>query len=114
MNIKERTALVTGSGGTGCGRAVALRLAAEGASVVVSDTNIAGGEETLRLIQASGGQAAFCPADVRHAREVCDLMNFAADTFGPVSVLVNNASAFLGHGYDMDHWLVTAETDFIA
>ena len=44
MILKGRTALVTGSGGTGCGRAIALRLVTEGALVVVSDINIAGGK----------------------------------------------------------------------
>jgi NAD(P)-dependent dehydrogenase (short-subunit alcohol dehydrogenase family) len=113
MILKERTAVVTGSGGTGCGRAIALRLAAEGALVVVSDINVAGGEDTVRQIQAFGGQSAFCLADVRQEAQVRDLIAFAADKFGPVSVLVNNASALFSHGYEMDHWLVTAETDFV-
>ena len=113
MILKGRTAVVTGSGGTGCGRAIALRLAGESASVVVSDTDVTGGKETLRLIQASGGRAAFCHADVQQEAQVRDLVAFAANEFGPLGVLVNNASAPFSHGYDMDHWLVTAETDFI-
>jgi NAD(P)-dependent dehydrogenase (short-subunit alcohol dehydrogenase family) len=113
MILKGRTALVTGSGGTGCGRATALRLATEGALVVVSDINIAGGKETLRLIQASGGRAAFFHADVRQEAHVRDLVTFATSEFGSLAVLVNNASAPFSHGYDMDHWCITAETDFI-
>lgn len=113
MVIKGSTALVTGSGGTGCGRAIALRLAVEGASVVVSDTDAAGGEETLDLIQASGRRAVFCRADVRDESQVSDLFTFMANKFGSLGVLVNNASAPFSHGYDMDHWMVTAETDFI-
>lgn len=114
MILKGRTALVTGSGGNGCGRAIALRLATEGALVVVSDINTSGGEETLRLIQASGGQAAFFHADLQQERQVRDLIAFAANQSGVFSVLVNNATAPFSHGYDMDHWLVTAQTDFVA
>jgi hypothetical protein len=113
MVLKGRTALVTGSGGTGSGQAIALHLAAQSAMVVVSDTNVAGGEETLRLIQAAGGRAAFYHADVRQEAQVRDLVSFATNEFGPLGVLVNNASAPFSHGYNMDHWLVTAETDFI-
>jgi NAD(P)-dependent dehydrogenase (short-subunit alcohol dehydrogenase family) len=91
----------------------ALRFAHEGASVVVSDINVAGGEETVRLIEAFGGRAVFCHADVRQEAQVRDLFAFAAGEFGPIAVLVNNASAAFAHGHDMDRWLVTAETEFI-
>lgn len=113
MILKGRTAIVTGSGGAGCGRAIALRLAAEGALIVLSDINAAGGEETLRLIQAAGGRAAFHLADVRQEAQVRDLVAFAVNEFGPLGVLVNNATAPFSHGYEMDHWLATVETDLI-
>ncbi len=113
MLLNGNTALVTGSGGTGCGRAIALRLAREGASVVVSDINGPGGEETARFIQTSGGRAVFRRADVRQESDVSDLLAFAAGEFGPLRVLVNNASAAFAHGHDMSRWLVTAETEFI-
>jgi NAD(P)-dependent dehydrogenase (short-subunit alcohol dehydrogenase family) len=114
MILKGRTALVTGSGGTGCGRTIALRLAGEGASVVVSDINTHGGEETVRLIRTSGGQASFYAADIREEAQIRKLVAFAANEFGAFGVLVNNATAPFSHGYDMDHWPATAETDFIA
>ena len=113
MILHGRSALVTGSGGTGCGRAIALRLAAEGATVVVSDSNIEGGEETLRLIEADGGRALFRPADVRQEAQVRDLVAFASNECGPLGLVVNNATAPFSHGYEMDRWLQTAETDFI-
>ena len=50
MDLKNKVAVVTGSGGPGSGRAVVLLLGAEGCRVVVSDVNDAGGEETLPLI----------------------------------------------------------------
>jgi len=113
VNLKGRTAIVTGAGGGGCGRAISLRLAAEGASVVVSDINADGAEETANLIQGAGGRAAFCRSDVRLESDVRKLVEFAGDTFGDLGVVVNNATAPFSHGYEMDHWLATAETDFI-
>ena len=113
MILQGRSAIVTGSGGTGCGRAIALRFAGEGATVIVSDTDIAGGEETLRLIEASGGRAVFRAADMRQEAQVRDLVAFAAGEFGPLGALVNNATAPFAHGYEMEHWLTTVETDFI-
>jgi len=113
MLLRERTAIVTGSGGAGCGRAIALRLAAEGAAVIVSDIDIEGGEKTLRQIQDCGGRAAFRPADMRQEAQIRDLVEFAAAEFGPLGVLVNNATAPFAHGYDMSGWLRAAETDFV-
>jgi hypothetical protein len=55
--LRGGVAVVTGAGGGGCGRAIALRCAAEGAAVVVCDVNEAGGEETVRLISGQGGRA---------------------------------------------------------
>src|SRR5580692_7109153 len=113
MTLDGRTAIVTGSGGTGCGRAIALRLAAEGMKVVVSDIDTAGGEETLRLIEAAGGRAAFCRADLGHQAQIRNRITFAEDEFGPLGLLVNNATAPFSHGYEMDNWLTTAMTDFM-
>src|SRR5262249_57475802 len=90
---RRRAVIVTGAGGTGCGRAIAARFAADGAIVVVSDINEAGGEETVRLIERSGGRAAFFRADVRNESQARDLISFAEDTIGGIMVLVNNASA---------------------
>jgi NAD(P)-dependent dehydrogenase (short-subunit alcohol dehydrogenase family) len=55
-----RVVVVTGSGGTGCGRAIALRFGAAGAAVVVSDIDETGGHETVLAIERAGGRAAFC------------------------------------------------------
>jgi NAD(P)-dependent dehydrogenase (short-subunit alcohol dehydrogenase family) len=85
--------VVTGSGGTGCGRTIALRFADEGASVIVSDINEAGGQETARLIEQAGGRAAFFRADVGDEAQAQQLIEFAESTFGGLKVLVNNASS---------------------
>ena len=49
MNISGNVAVVTGAGGTGCGRSIARRFASRGSVVVVSDIDEAGGQETVRL-----------------------------------------------------------------
>ncbi len=94
-----KVAIVTGSGGRGTGRATAVRFAREGAAVVVSDINEPGGLETVALIEAAGGRAAFCRADVRNEAEIKALVAFAESRFGGLDVLVNNASSPDGHGF---------------
>lgn len=90
MNMSDKVALVTGAG-AGIGRAAALKFAADGAKVIVSDVNIAGGEETAHLIEDSNGEAAFIRADVSKADEVEALVQFAVSTYGRLDYAVNNA-----------------------
>jgi len=109
---KSRVVVVTGAGGTGCGRAIAGRFAAAGAVVVVSDINEAGGRETVRLIGLAGGRAAFFRADLRNEPEARALVSFAETTFGGLHVLINNASA-PGGGDRLEDWATTLETDLL-
>ena len=88
--IGGRVVLVTGSG-AGIGRAAALAFAREGAKVVVSDINVTGGEETLRLLRESGGEAIFVPADVSKAEDVRSLVGAAVSEFGRLDCAFNNA-----------------------
>jgi NAD(P)-dependent dehydrogenase (short-subunit alcohol dehydrogenase family) len=98
MNLAGKVAIVTGSGGGGTGRSTARRLAREGAAVVVNDVNDPGGRETVALIEADGGLAAFCCADVKIEADIKALIAFAESTFGGLDVLVNNASSPDGLG----------------
>ena len=109
----SRVVVVTGSGGSGCGRAIAARFAADGAAVVVSDINEVGGRETVRLIEQDGGRAAFCPADVADEMRVRQLIGFAESTFGGLSVLVNNASSPHPAGEGMAGWSPALQTDLL-
>lgn len=85
------TAVVTGSS-RGIGAAIAARLGAEGIPVVVNyRTDDAGAAATVASIVDSGGRAAVRQADVSDPGAVADLFAFAAETFGPVQALVNNA-----------------------
>ncbi|MFJ7995964.1 SDR family NAD(P)-dependent oxidoreductase [Streptomyces sp. NPDC096310] len=85
----DRVAVVTGAA-SGIGAATAGRLAAEGASVVLADTDAERGVPVAARIREEGGRAAFVLADV--AEEAgWDHIVTAAHTFGPVDVLVSNA-----------------------
>ena len=63
MRLKDKVALVTGAG-NGIGRAIALKMAQEGARVVVSDIHAPSGEVTVEEIKRAGGEARFYGADV--------------------------------------------------
>jgi 3-oxoacyl-[acyl-carrier protein] reductase len=104
--------IVTGAGGTGCGRAIAARFAVCGAAVVVSDINEAGGHDTVGLIEGGGGRAVFFRADVREESQMRDLVSFAEAKFGGLTVLVNNASAPHG-GEGLESWMEPVETDLL-
>jgi NAD(P)-dependent dehydrogenase (short-subunit alcohol dehydrogenase family) len=94
----EQVALVTGAT-AGIGRAIALRLAAGGFTVIVHGRNPARGAATVAAIQSAGGQARFAPADLSDAAEVARL----AEAAGPVDVLVNNAGvSWFGPTADLD------------
>jgi NAD(P)-dependent dehydrogenase (short-subunit alcohol dehydrogenase family) len=107
-----RVVVVTGAGGTGCGRAIAARFAAAGAAVVASDIDEAGGHDTVRTIERAGGRAAFFRADVRREPEAQALASFADTTFGGLHVLINNASAPTG-GDRLEDWADALETDLL-
>lgn len=85
-----KVALVTG-GASGIGRACARLFAREGASVVVSDVAVEGGEETVRLIQEDGGEASFVEADVSKAAQVEALVERVVGTYGRLDYAFNNA-----------------------
>lgn len=90
MILQNKVALITG-GGSGIGRASALRLAGEGARVMISDVNEAGGEETVHLVEAQGGEAAFVRCDVSKASEVEALVKATVQRFGGLDIALNNA-----------------------
>ncbi|HEY3776954.1 MAG TPA: SDR family NAD(P)-dependent oxidoreductase [Rhizomicrobium sp.] len=90
--MSKGSAIVTGSGGRGSGRAIALKLAREGYSVAVSDIVDEGGQETVRLIVEAGGRAAYCHANVAREEDIRKLVAFTERELGPLAILVNNAS----------------------
>ena len=110
MRLKGRVAIVTG-GAKGLGRAFALKLAEEGARVMVfTRKDMANLEKTVQQIKDLGGEAALFQADV--ARET-DMLNMAEATnkaFGRIDILINNAAIYDGikrkpfYEIDPDEW----------
>ena len=88
--VQGKVALVTG-GSSGIGRATALVFAREGAKVVVADVVVDGGEETVRLIKAAGGDAVFVKADMAKATDVEGMVQQAVSTYGRLDCAHNNA-----------------------
>jgi NAD(P)-dependent dehydrogenase (short-subunit alcohol dehydrogenase family) len=90
MKLKDKVAIVTG-GGSGIGRGIALRFAQEGAKILVADWLAAGAEETVRLIRDAGAEADTVVADVSKSDDAYQMVRSAAEKWGRLDVLVNNA-----------------------
>ena len=91
MLLDGKTALVTGAS-RGIGRAIALRLAAEGARVAINYAgNVKAAEEVKAAIEAAGGTAILCRADVADSAAVEAMVADVAKEFGAIDILVNNA-----------------------
>src|SRR5262249_42158771 len=88
--VAGKIALITWAG-YGIWRATALAFAREGAKVVVADIVVAGGEETVRMIQAAGGEAIFSKTDVTKAAEVEALVKKTVEIYGRLDCAFNNA-----------------------
>ena len=88
--LEGRVALVTG-GSSGIGRATAIRLASEGAAVLVTDLNEEGGQRVVDEIGSTGGRAAFAKHDVSDPESWRTVLEFAQGEFGGLDILVNNA-----------------------
>jgi NAD(P)-dependent dehydrogenase (short-subunit alcohol dehydrogenase family) len=88
--LSEAVALVTGAA-SGIGRAIAQRYAADGARVVVSDVDEAGSQETVRLIEADGGEATFVHADVSDPTSCEALVRRTVEVYGRLDIACNNA-----------------------
>ncbi|SHL05358.1 3-oxoacyl-[acyl-carrier-protein] reductase [Selenomonas ruminantium] len=91
MLLDGKVALVTGAS-RGIGRAIALKLAAEGAKVAINYAgNTAKAEEVKAEIEKNGGQAILVQADVADAVAVEAMVNATVEAFGQIDILVNNA-----------------------
>ena len=120
-NLNGKVALVTGAGGkNGIGRAIATRLAKEGADVAVNDitdhpyaadqTDWQGLPDVVREIEAMGQRAISVVADVSDAKQVREMVNQTVTHFGKIDILVNNAGTIAGK--DRVHVVDLAEEDW--
>lgn len=105
--LEGKVSLITG-GGSGIGKASALAFAREGSKVVVADVNVEGGEQTVRLIQDTGGEATFVRADVSISSDVSDMVSHAVQTYNRLDCAFNNAGVSGGpgrvHEYTEENW----------
>jgi NAD(P)-dependent dehydrogenase (short-subunit alcohol dehydrogenase family) len=90
--LKDKVAVVTGST-RAIGRAIAIRFAGEGASVVVTGRTEADGATTVAMIERAGGQATFVSADLEKHSDVQRVVDHGAERFGRLDVLVNCGAA---------------------
>jgi NAD(P)-dependent dehydrogenase (short-subunit alcohol dehydrogenase family) len=88
--VQGKIVLVTG-GGSGIGRATALKLAQEGATVMIADYIQDGGERTVKMIKDGGGTASFIQADVSLTRQVEAMVAKTVETYGRIDGAFNNA-----------------------
>ncbi len=86
----ESIALVTG-GGSGIGRTTALEFADRGASVVVADLDVEGGEETVETVENEGGDALFVETDVSDPESAAAMVETTVEEYGRLDYAFNNA-----------------------
>ncbi|HTF48902.1 MAG TPA: SDR family oxidoreductase [Pseudonocardia sp.] len=94
--LDGKVAIVSGSG-RGIGREIAVKLAGEGASVVVNDLDAEPAKETVAAIEAAGGAAVSCVGSVTDADFAERFVATAVDSFGGLDIIINNA------GYTWDN-----------
>lgn len=104
-DLRGQVALITG-GGTGIGRGVALRLAAEGMKVAICGRRPENLAETVKLVEERGGEIVARPADVGQPGDVRAVIETVVNRFGPIDALVHNAmlmnfSPFEQHTLDL-------------
>src|ERR1700682_2092978 len=94
MAVLEGKEVVNTGSGRGIGAACAKVAARQGASVVVNDIDAEPANETVAAIQAAGGKAVACVADITQWDEAGRLIQSCIDAFGKIDGLVNNAALF--------------------
>lgn len=113
--LTDRTAVVTGAS-SGIGRAIALRLGAAGAHVVLGGRSAEPMEDAAEAIRSSGGDATVRTLDVRRPAEVQGLVDAAVDATGRLDVMVNNAGVSFPEPIldaDPEHWQIMFDTNVV-
>jgi len=113
QRLSDRIAIVTGAG-AGIGRATAVRLAAEGASVIAADIDDEAAEGVASQIRESGGTAFAVPTDVARPEQIEAMVSSCVERFGRVDILVNNVGvAVHGSATDLsiDDWRTVVDVN---
>lgn len=111
MRLKDKAAIVTGSG-RGLGKGIAMKLAEEGAKVVIAD--MAAADDTVAEIVAKGGTASAFAVNVSKQEEVQALIKYAIDTYGTLDIMVNNAGINrdgMLHKMPVENWQMVIDVD---
>jgi 3-oxoacyl-[acyl-carrier protein] reductase len=90
MRLKDKRVIVTGAG-QGIGRSIALKMAQEGADVVIAEMNPDTGNQTKKEVEALGRKALSFPVDVADQKQVRGMVEEVLKTWGKIDILVNNA-----------------------
>jgi len=98
MRLKDKVVIITGAGG-GIGRASAVRFAREGAKVVIHGRREINTRETFDQVLKAGGNGIYILGDVRKEEDVKRVVDAAADEYGKIDILFNNAGVGYSSGY---------------
>jgi NAD(P)-dependent dehydrogenase (short-subunit alcohol dehydrogenase family) len=104
--LDGKVAIVTGSG-RGIGAEIAVKLASDGAAVVVNDLDEEPAKETVAAVEAAGGRAVAVTGDVTATGFAERFTQAAVDSFGGLDIIVNNA------GYTWDS-VISPESDYVS
>jgi NAD(P)-dependent dehydrogenase (short-subunit alcohol dehydrogenase family) len=108
--LASKVAIVTGAA-SGIGRATAIRLASDGASVVIADINVEGSEQTASLIEAAGGTALAITTDIGQPDQITALVDGTVARFGQLDIVHNNAADTSSRGVGRDKDLLSITSD---
>src|SRR6186713_784268 len=106
MRLADKVCVITGAG-SGMGRVASTMFAAQGARVVVADTNEAAADETVGAVTAAGGQAVAIRVDVSQETDARAMIDRAIGSFGRIDVLYNNA----GIMPEADHSVIDTDVE---
>ena len=113
MRLENKVAVITG-GGSGIGRASAVRFAREGAKIAIAGRHPDKLEETAKIIREEGGDCLCCTADVRNETQIRRLAERTLEKYGKIDILFNNAGVGYSAPYVMDSTVKTPSEDWDA